>query len=58
MKMVVDSRGRSSDEGTLTVMTADFFDFGISPEIQLPNPNTVYDVTSMIRAKLGLNGSS
>lgn len=58
MKMMVDSRDRSSGDRAMTVMTANFFDFGISPKIQLPNPSTVYDVTPIIRAKLGLNGSS
>lgn len=39
-------------------MTVDFYDFGISPEIQLPDPSTVYDANPMIRSKLGLDGSS
>lgn len=37
-------------------MTIDFYDYGISPEIELPNPNTVYDLTPTVRSKLGLAG--
>jgi hypothetical protein len=38
-------------------VVADFYDFGISPDIQLPDSDTVYDATPTIRAKLGLDYS-
>jgi hypothetical protein len=53
-----DAHDPRSGEETSTKMTVDFYDYGISPEIQLPNPDTVYDATPMIRSKLGLGGSS
>lgn len=52
------SHDPSTGKETSTEMTVDFYDFGISPEIQLPSPDTVYDATPMIRSKLGLGGSS
>jgi hypothetical protein len=58
MTMTGESQDPSSGEVTSTETTADFYDFGISPDIQLPDPDTVYDVTPMIRAKLGLDSSS
>ncbi len=57
MKLTAHSLERSSGERTVTVATTDFFDFGISPEIQLPNADTVYDITPKIQAQLGLSGS-
>jgi hypothetical protein len=56
--MQAESRDADSGEETLTKMTVDFYDFGMSPDIQLPDPDTVYDATRMIRSKLGLEGSS
>ena len=58
MKMTGESRNPVSGEETSTETTADFYDFGISPEIQTPDPDTVYDVTPTLRAKLGLDSSS
>ncbi len=58
MKMTGDAQDLSSGEETSTETTADFYDFGISPDIQLPDPDTVYDVTPMLRVKLGLDSSS
>jgi hypothetical protein len=52
------SHDPNTGEETSTKVIVDFYDFGISPEIQLPNPDTVYDATPMIRSKLGLGGSS
>ena len=56
--MTGESRNPVSGEETSTETTADFYDFGISPEIQTPDPDTVYDVTPTLRAKLGLDSSS
>jgi hypothetical protein len=53
-----DSHYPRSGHETSTEMTVDFYNFGISPEIQLPNPDTVYDATPIIRSNLGLGGSS
>jgi hypothetical protein len=52
------TRDPSASETSSTTTTMDLRDFGISPEIQPPDPSTVYDVTSKIRAQLGLDGSS
>jgi len=35
-------------------MTIDYFDFGVTPEVHLPDPNTVFDATPLVRAELGL----
>jgi len=53
-----DAHDPRSGGETSTEVTIDFYDYGISPEIKLPNPDTVYDATPMIRSKLGLSGSS
>lgn len=58
IEMKVNVKDPSSGEETSTTIIEDFYDFGISPEIQLPDPSSVYDVTSKIRAQLGLEGSS
>jgi hypothetical protein len=59
-QMILRARSHdpSTGEETSTKMTVNFYDYGISPEIQLPNPDTVYDATPMIRSKLGLGGSN
>ena len=39
--------------------TIDYFDFGVAPEVKLPDPSTVFDATPLVRAELGLlDGSS
>lgn len=57
-KVTTHTRDPSTGETSSTTTTMDLDDFGISPEIQPPDPNTVYDVTSKIRAQLGLDSSS
>jgi hypothetical protein len=57
-KVTTHTRDASTGETSSTMTTMDLDDFGISPEIQLPDPSTVYDVTSKVRAQLGLDGSS
>jgi hypothetical protein len=37
-------------------MTIDYSDFGVAPDIQPPDPNTVFDATPLIRKALGLDG--
>lgn len=58
MTLNVTVQDLDSDETISTHTTVDFYDFGIFPEIDLPDPDTVHDVTPFVRAKLGLNGSS
>jgi hypothetical protein len=57
IKLTTRTRDSSSDETSSTRMTMDLYDFGISPDIQLPDPSTVYDITTSIQAKLGLDNS-
>jgi len=54
LRMTGHSQDPSSKDTTTTDITANYYDFGISPDIQLPDPNTIYDVTPIIRQKLGL----
>jgi hypothetical protein len=39
-------KGSPSEPGAVD-MTVDFYDFGISPEIELPDPDTVFDATDL-----------
>lgn len=57
-KAITHTRDPSSGEEGSTTMTMNLYDFGLSPEVQPPDPATVYDVTSKIQAQLGLNGGS
>lgn len=57
MKITAHSHDTRSGVRTVTAMTTDLFDFGISPEIQLPDADTVYDVTSKLETELGVKGS-
>jgi hypothetical protein len=57
-RAITHTRDPSSGDTSSTTTTMDLYDFGLSPEVQPPDPSTVYDVTSKIRAQLGLNGSS
>jgi len=56
-EMTVDSHDPSSGEATTMEMTIDFYDFGISPDVRLPDPATVYDATPTVRSGLGLRSS-
>jgi hypothetical protein len=53
-----ESHDPKSGEKASIEMTVDFYDFGLSPEIQLPDPETVYDATPKLRSELGLGASS
>jgi hypothetical protein len=57
IKVTTHTHDSHSDDTSSTKMTMDFYDFGISPQIQLPDSSTVYDITPAIRAKLGLDNS-
>lgn len=35
-------------------MRMDFFDFGIAPEIDVPDPDEVFDATTLVQDELGL----
>jgi hypothetical protein len=43
----------SPSDPTSVDMTVDFYDFGISPDIKLPDPDTVFDATHMAGLKAG-----
>jgi hypothetical protein len=58
MTLKVDSHDPSSREEVTMEMTADLSHFGISPEVQVPDADTVYDATDEVRSKVGLGGSS
>jgi hypothetical protein len=45
-------KGNPSDPTSVT-MTVDFYDFGISPDIKLPDPDTVFDATHMAGIEAG-----
>jgi len=57
-RMQMDMRQPGSDEAGSMDVTMNFFDFGIAPDIQLPDPDTVYDMTPLVHKELGLDGSS
>jgi hypothetical protein len=58
MKMTEESPGLGLRRGRFDGNDRGLYDFGISPDIQLPDLDTVYDVTPVLRAKLGLDSSS
>jgi hypothetical protein len=57
MGMTVHTRSPESEQTTVK-MSANFHDFGIAPEIQLPDPDSIYDATPKVRAELGLDDPS
>lgn len=48
----ITMKGDPSDP-TSVEMTVDFYDFGISPDIKLPDPETVFDATDLARHEAG-----
>jgi hypothetical protein len=51
---VVQSQSSEKDEGPTTMdMRMDFFDFGIDPEIDVPDSSEVFDATALTRERLG-----
>lgn len=52
----VKSEPREGDEGPMTLdMRVDFYDLGISPEIDVPESSEVFDATSLVKDELGLS---
>jgi hypothetical protein len=52
MKML-KAQPRGAGEDPMDVdMTIDFYDFGIAPEIELPDEDEVFDATSLLRAEI------
>ncbi len=52
---LVKSEPREGGEGSMTIdMRVDFYDFGISPEIDLPESSEVFDATSLAKDEIGL----
>jgi len=53
---IVSSQPRKEGKGSVTVdMRMDFFGFGIVPEIDVPEPDEVFDATGLAEDKLGLS---
>lgn len=50
-------KGSASDPNSVE-MTMDFYDFGISPDIELPDPDTVFDATDLADPAAGPADSS
>lgn len=46
--------GEDKDPGIID-MRVDFYDFGINPEIDVPDPSEVFDETGQVRNKLGVS---
>jgi hypothetical protein len=52
----VHSQPEEKGKGSTTMdMTMDFFDFGITPEIDVPDQDEVFDATAQTREKLGFD---
>jgi hypothetical protein len=50
------SQPREGGDGSMTIdMRMDFFDFGIDPEIDVPESSEVFDATSLAQDQLGLS---
>jgi hypothetical protein len=54
MRIVMDMKDPTTGLVNSMDMTEDFSDFGIAPEISLPDPETVFDATPLAKAELGL----
>lgn len=53
---LVKSQPREGDEGPMTIdMRMDFFDFGLVPEIDVPEPSEVFDATALAQDELDLS---
>jgi len=53
---LVKSEPREGGEGSVTTdMRMDFVDFGVVPEIEVPEPSEVFDATALARDELGLS---
>jgi hypothetical protein len=54
MRYVQAERGKGGEKATTTDMRVDFFDFGLEPEIELPDSSEVFDATAIAREAAGL----
>ncbi len=53
---LVNSRPSDKGDGPVTTdMRMDFIDFGIEPEIEVPDSSEVFDATELARDKAGLS---
>jgi hypothetical protein len=53
---LIKSEPREGGEGSMTMdMRMDFFDFGIAPEIDVPESSEVFDATALAEDELGLS---
>ncbi len=53
---LVKSEPREGGEGSMTIdMRMDFFDFGVVPEIDVPEPSEVFDATALAQDEVGLS---
>lgn len=55
MRYVKAERGEHGEKATTIDMRVDFFDFGIEPEIELPDSSEVFDATDIARDAAGLS---
>jgi hypothetical protein len=53
MRLVQSQPGEEGDGPTTTDMRMDFLDFGLEPEIEVPDSDEVFDTTSMVEEDLG-----
>jgi hypothetical protein len=54
MRYVKVEREKGDEKATTTDMRVDFFDFGVEPEIELPDSSEVFDATAIAREATGL----
>jgi hypothetical protein len=52
MRLVQSKPGEDGEGPTTTDVLIDFFDFGLEPEIDLPDSDEVFDVTSQVEEEL------
>lgn len=53
MRYINVEREEGDEKATTTDMRVDFFDFGIEPEIELPDSNEVFDATTIAKEAAG-----
>ncbi|HET7416235.1 MAG TPA: hypothetical protein VFJ61_01210 [Solirubrobacterales bacterium] len=52
MRIVQAKAREEGEEPTVTKMQIDFFDFGLEPEIDVPDSDEVFDATSLVREQV------
>jgi outer membrane lipoprotein-sorting protein len=58
MRIVQETPGDDSEGPTTMDMRMDFFDFGIDPEIDVPDSDEVFDATSLAKEEIGRSGGN